>query len=92
MKRRDEIRWRKFEEFYDEGIFIQDQTDSLYLYKQTKDGNEFLGLIGGASVEQYNNGLIKKHEETISSREETFSNYLKVVLFNAEPVLLFHER
>ncbi len=82
----------KFDSFFEDGIFIQDNTDSLYLYKQTKDGNEFLGLIGGAAVEQYNNGHIKKHEETITSREETFSEYLKIVLFNAEPVLLFHER
>ena len=82
---------KKFNEFIDEGIFIQEKTDCLYLYRQTKDGNEYLGLIGGASVDQYNSGHIKKHEETITAREEVFTRYLKITEFNAEPVLLFHE-
>lgn len=83
---------QKFEEFIQEGIFIRDNEPSLYLYRQTKDGHEYLGLIGGASVEQYLTGHIKKHEETITSREQTFSNYLDCVRFNAEPVLLFHQK
>ncbi|MFT4601281.1 MAG: hypothetical protein ACI857_001459 [Arenicella sp.] len=81
----------KLEEFITAGIFIKDETDSLYLYRQTKNGHAFLGLIGGASVEQYNSGHIKKHEATITSREKHFSDYLSVVECNAEPVLLFHE-
>jgi len=81
----------KFNEFIEEGIFIQDKTECLYLYRQTKDGHEYLGLIGGASVDQYNSGHIKKHEETITEREEIFTRYLKITEFNAEPILLFHE-
>lgn len=82
----------KFEEYINAGVFIKEKTDCLYLYKQTKDGHEYLGLIGGASVDQYNSGHIKKHEETITAREEIFSRYLKITEFNAEPVLLFHEK
>jgi uncharacterized protein (DUF1015 family) len=82
----------KFEDFRKEGIFLQDENPCLYLYRQTKDGHEYLGLIGGASIDQYNSGHIKKHEATLTSREELFSTYLKTVRFNAEPVLLFHER
>jgi uncharacterized protein (DUF1015 family) len=82
----------KFKQFIKEGIFIQDEKPCLYLYRQTKDGHEYLGLIGGASIDQYNSGHIKKHEATITSRLDLFSTYLKTVQFNAEPVLLFHER
>jgi len=81
----------KFEQFEREGIFIEEERPSLYIYKKTTDIHEFLGVIGGASIEEYNNGKIKKHEQTITERETTFSNYLKVVEFNAEPVLLFHD-
>ena len=81
----------KLEEFIREGIFVKDNIDTLYLYRQTKNGHAFLGLIGGASIEQYNSGHIKKHEATITSREKHFSDYLSVVECNAEPVLLFHE-
>jgi len=81
----------KFDEFEREGIFIQEERPSLYIYKKTTFTHEFLGVIGGASIDEYNNGKIKKHEQTLSARETTFSNYLKVVEFNAEPVLLFHD-
>lgn len=82
----------KFDEFRREGIFIQDPNESFYLYRQTVDGHEFTGVIAGASIDEYNSGEIKKHEETIAAREEVFSNYLKIVDFNVEPVLLFHRR
>lgn len=83
---------KKFDEFVAAGIFKQDSTPCLYLYRQTKDGHEYLGIIGGASIEQYTNGHIKKHEATLTSREETFSTYLGAVRFHAEPVLLFHQK
>ena len=81
----------KFDEFEREGIFIQEERPSLYIYKKTTITHEFIGVIGGASIEEYNNGKIKKHEQTLTERETTFSNYLKVIEFNAEPVLLFHD-
>lgn len=79
---------KEFEEFCRQGILVQDQHESLYLYQQTKDGHAYLGIIGGASVEEYRNDLIKKHEATLTSRESMFTEYLDVVGFNAEPVLL----
>lgn len=82
----------KFQEFFDDGIFKQDRKEGIYVYRQTKGENQYLGIIAGASVEEYLNGSIKKHEETISPREETFTNYLNITGFNAEPVLLFHRQ
>jgi uncharacterized protein (DUF1015 family) len=81
----------KYAEFCDRGIFCQDQEDSFYLYRQTTTEQEFIGLIAGASVEEYNSGCIKIHEQTLPSREETFKMYLDVCGFNAEPVLLAHK-
>lgn len=81
----------KFEEFIREGIFMQEEQPSLYVYKQTTETHEYLGVIGGASIDEYEKGQIKKHEQTLTERETTFCNYLKVVEFNAEPVLLFHD-
>lgn len=78
----------KFNEFCGDGIFTEDEKPCLYIYQQTKDNHAFLGIIGGASVEEYKNNTIKKHEATLTSREEMFTNYLEVVGINAEPVLL----
>jgi uncharacterized protein (DUF1015 family) len=77
-----------YKEFIEEGILIKDQESHLYIYRQTKEGQEFTGIIAGASVEEYQNDLIKKHEATLTSREEMFINYLDIVGYNAEPVLL----
>lgn len=80
----------KYEEFKADGIFLQDETPAIYVYQQTKNNHAYLGVIAGASVAEYNQNLIKKHEATITSREEMFTNYLDIVGINAEPVLLCH--
>ena len=82
---------QKFVEFFENDIFLQEETASIYIYKQTTKDHEFLGFIGGADLNEYENGKIKKHEETLTAREMTFTNYLNIVKFNAEPVLLFHK-
>ncbi|SFT40851.1 Uncharacterized conserved protein, DUF1015 family [Lishizhenia tianjinensis] len=81
-----------FEEFCAQGILQQEDEEALYVYQQTKNGHVYTGVIAGASVEEYNNDLIKKHEATLTEREEMFTNYLDIVGFNAEPVLISHRK
>lgn len=81
----------RFEDFFNEGVFLQEEKPSIYIYKKTTQKHVYLGVIGGASIDEYENGHIKKHEQTLTERETIFSNYLNVVEFNAEPVLLFHD-
>lgn len=79
----------RYLEFKEDGIFVQDKTPCFYVYKiVNRHGQEFNGIIAAASAKDYERGIIKRHEDTISSREETFKTYLKTVGFNAEPVLL----
>lgn len=82
----------KFDEFIRQGIFFQEEEPSYYVYRQTIEDHVFIGIIAGASVEEYTEGHIKQHEETISDREDVFSNYLNIVEFQAEPVVLFHRK
>lgn len=82
---------KRFDEFVENGILIQDETPRIYIYRQTKNGHPFTGIIAGASIDEYKSEKIKKHEATITSRETMFTNYLEVVGFNAEPVLLSYK-
>ena len=82
----------RYQEFKKDNIFIQDDEAMLYVYRQTKNNHAFLGVIGGANVQEYLDDEIKKHEATLTSREEMFTNYLDIVGFNAEPVLLSHRK
>ncbi len=77
-----------YQQFIDNGVLIQDVAPHIYLYRQCKDGHEFLGVVAGASIDEYRQDKIKKHEDTLTSREEMFINYLDIVGYNAEPVLL----
>jgi len=77
-----------FNLFRNRGILIEDQVPCLYLYRQFKDGFVYTGIIAGIAIDDYFNGTIKKHEDTLTSREKIFKEYLDVCSFNAEPVLL----
>jgi uncharacterized protein (DUF1015 family) len=80
----------KFDQFRNEGIFEKDQEPCYYVYKQIKDGRSHIGLIALASVEEYQKGIIKIHEQTLAEREEKLKEYLTICDFNAEPVCLTH--
>lgn len=90
-KERFELVKKGYDLFLNDGILIKEKKEKIYLYQQTVDGHEFSGVIAGANLEEYQKGLIKKHEATITSREEVFVNYLDIVGYNAEPVLLTHK-
>ncbi len=79
----------RYLEFKEDAIFVQDDTPCFYLYKIIdRDNNVFNGIVAAASVDDYENNVIKKHEDTIESREIVFKDYIKTVGFNAEPVLI----
>ena len=79
----------RYLEFKEDGVFVQDEKPSFYVYKiVNRHGQEFNGIIAATSAEDYELDVIKKHEDTIAKREQTFKNYLQTVGFNAEPVLL----
>lgn len=78
----------KFLSFVKEGVLITDKEDCFYIYQQIKSNHAFTGIIACASVEDYYNNVIKKHEQTIVEREEILKDYLEICDFNAEPVCL----
>lgn len=87
-KRKYQLVREQYENFCRQEIFIKDSRESFYLYRQIKDGNEYMGIIAAVSVQDYLENRIKKHEHTIESREKIFTDYLENTGFNAEPVLL----
>ncbi|WP_422104970.1 DUF1015 domain-containing protein [Winogradskyella sp.] len=88
-KERYKLVRNRYQEFKEDGIFLTDQEPSLYVYKIVNRHRQvFNGIIAATCAEDYEKDIIKKHEDTISKREQTFKNYLQTVGFNAEPVLL----
>jgi uncharacterized protein (DUF1015 family) len=88
-KKRYEMVRNRYQEFKEDEIFTHDEKPCYYFYKiVNREGFVFHGIVAAASVEDYENNLIKKHEATIQYRENRFKEYLKTVGFNAEAVLL----
>ena len=81
----------KYEDFVGKGILVRDISAGYYLYRQTKGGHAFIGIIAAVDLQDYLQGKIKAHEHTLSRRQETFTTYLDTTGINAEPVLLFHQ-
>jgi uncharacterized protein (DUF1015 family) len=77
----------KYHKYIDEKILIRDPQSCYYIYQQHKDGHVYTGIIACTSIDDYINGTIKIHEQTITEREEKLMHYLEVCDFNAEPVL-----
>ncbi len=69
-----------------EGVFLQDQQDSLYIYELIMDGRSQSGIVACASVEDYWDGHIRKHELTRPDKEMDRKNHVRVSMMNAEPV------
>lgn len=82
---------QKFELFKEAGILITDSQAHIYIYRQSKENFSVAGFFVGVSVDDYLEGTIKIHEQTLTAREDVFTNYLDVVGFNAEPVLLTYQ-
>lgn len=80
----------KYRSFIRTGVLKRDSLPCFYLYELITSEHRFSGLLGATSTADYRAGLIRKHEETIARREAIFANYLEVVKFNAEPVLLMY--
>ena len=78
----------RYLEFKEEGVFIQDEKPAYYIYKTVSRNQTYCGIIAATSADDYENNVIRKHEDTISHREKLFKDYLNTVGFNTEPVLL----
>ena len=75
-----------FKKFQENGWLTQDTKDSYYIYAQTMNGKTQYGLVVGAFVEDYLNGVIKKHELTRRDKEEDRMKHVRVCDANIEPV------
>ena len=78
----------RYHDFKAKKIFIKDEKEIFYIYRQKHEGHTFTGIISSIHVDDYFDGKIKLHEETISRREDIFTEYLEVTGFNSEPVLI----
>ena len=75
-----------FQMFQDKGWLVQDTDEHYYIYAQTMNGRTQYGIVVAANVDDYLNGVIKKHELTRRDKEEDRMKHVRVNNANLEPV------
>lgn len=77
---------KNFKKFQEKGWLVQDKSENYYIYAQTMNGKTQYGLVVGAYVDDYLNGVIMKHELTRRDKEEDRMKHVRVCNANIEPV------
>lgn len=69
-------------------ILVEDPQASLYLYAQTMGNHTQYGIVGCASVEEYANDAIKKHELTRRDKEDDRTRHVRATNAHSGPIFL----
>lgn len=75
----------------DTGVFLQDSTPLYYIYRQTWRGRTQTGLVGCASIDDYRDNVIKKHELTRAEKEADRIRHVAACNANTGPIFLAYK-
>ena len=73
-----------------EGSFIIEETPCYYIYELTMNGRSQTGVVACSSVDDYQNGLIKKHENTREDKELDRIRHVDVTNAHTGPIFLVY--
>ncbi|MBQ8942193.1 MAG: DUF1015 domain-containing protein [Firmicutes bacterium] len=72
----------------DDGIYIHDEKPCMYIYRLTMDGRSQTGLVACASIDEYIENKIKKHELTREDKEQDRIRHVDTCNANTGPIFL----
>lgn len=74
------------------GIYVQEEEVCFYLYELTMDGRSQTGLVACASIDDYQNQIIKKHENTREEKEQDRIRHVDTCSTQTGPIFLAYRR
>lgn len=75
-----------------DGIYVTDVGDHYYLYELTMDGRSQTGIVACCSIDDYVNGVIKKHENTREEKELDRIRHVDTVNAQTGPIFLAYRQ
>ncbi|MCB2295962.1 DUF1015 family protein [Clostridium algoriphilum] len=72
-------------------VYIQDEKPCMYIYRQIMDGRPQTGIVACASIDDYINNIIKKHELTRADKELDRFNHVDYTNCNTGPIFLTYK-
>src|SRR5512142_487228 len=79
---------RSLAAFRERGVLRADPEPRLYVYAQRMGAHEQAGIVACASVDEYDRGSIKKHENTRADKEDDRVRHIEALSAHDEPVFL----
>ena len=76
------------DEWIDNGSFIRDPQNAYYVYELTMDGRVQTGIVACASIDDYANNMIKKHENTRADKEADRIHHVDTCSAQTGPIFL----
>ncbi len=76
------------EQWLERGTFVEDTAECYYIYELTMDGRSQTGIVGCASIDDYVNGVIKKHENTREDKEQDRICHVDITNAHTGPIFL----
>ncbi len=70
------------------GVYVTEETPCYYLYELVMDGRSQTGIVGCASIDDYERGVIKKHENTRADKEEDRIRHVDALNAQTGPIFL----
>lgn len=70
------------------GSFIKDEEECYYVYELTMNGHKQSGIVACASIDDYTNNVIKKHENTRADKEQDRIHHIDVCSAQTGPIFL----
>ncbi|HPR17770.1 MAG TPA: DUF1015 family protein [Candidatus Cloacimonadota bacterium] len=77
--------------FIEDGVLIQDKKPCYYLYRLIMGNVDEIGLVAATSIEDYENNIIKKHENTRADKEADRIKHVDTLNANTGPVFLTYK-
>lgn len=74
-----------------ERVYLQDEQEKLYIYRQIMKGRAQTGLVVCVSIDDYLKGKIKKHENTRADKEKDRINHIDFTDANTGPVFMTYK-
>ena len=71
-----------------DGIYFRDESPHYYIYSETFNGHTQTGIVGCASIDEYDSGQIRQHEKTLPDKETDRILHFTACDANTEPVFL----
>ena len=72
-----------------DGAYFTDEKPCYYIYSETMDGRSQTGIVGCSSIDDYENGVIKRHEVTRTEKELDRIRHFETCSADTEPVFFF---